>query len=89
MKFDPRRPKWQQIAEVIEKRIIDGTYPADRLISETQLQGEFDVAKGTARKALAALRETGMITTTPSMGSFVAERPQPQPPAADEDADEG
>jgi GntR family transcriptional regulator len=39
-----------------------------------QLEAEFGIARGTVRKATAALRDEGLITTTPGMGSFVAER---------------
>ncbi|MFC7305133.1 GntR family transcriptional regulator [Streptomyces monticola] len=72
--FDPTKPKWQQIAEVIRKRIAQGEYPVRGLISEVQLEREFGVSRVTVRKATAALREEGLIITTPGMGSFVAER---------------
>ncbi|GHC71634.1 GntR family transcriptional regulator [Streptomyces cinnamoneus] len=74
MKFDPTRPKWAQIAEEIRKRIATGEYPPDHLISEVRMEQEFDVARGTVRKVTAALREEGLIITTPGMGSFVARR---------------
>ncbi|MFD3585664.1 GntR family transcriptional regulator [Streptomyces sp. NPDC058683] len=72
--FDPTRPKWQQIAEVVRARIASGEYPVRGLISEVKLEQEFGVSRVTVRKATAALREEGLITTTPGMGSFVAER---------------
>ncbi|MGW0824231.1 GntR family transcriptional regulator [Streptomyces sp. NPDC002845] len=72
--FDPTRPKWQQIAEVIRGRIASGEYPVRGLISEVKLEQEFGVARETVRKATAALREEGLITTTRGMGSFVADR---------------
>lgn len=72
--YDPTRPKWEQIADVLRARITSGELPPRTLISEVQLEAEFDVARGTVRKATAALREEGLITTTPSMGSFVADR---------------
>jgi GntR family transcriptional regulator len=72
--FDPTRPKWQQIAEVLRQRITSGEYPVRGLISEVKLEQEFDVSRVTVRKATAALREEGLIVTTPGMGSFVAER---------------
>ncbi|MFJ3093592.1 GntR family transcriptional regulator [Streptomyces hydrogenans] len=74
MDFDPTRPKWQQIADVIRKRIASGELPSRALVSEVQLEAEFGVARTTVRKATAALREEGLITTTPGMGSFVTER---------------
>ncbi len=74
MEFDPTRPKWAQIAEEIRKRIETGEYPPNHLISEVRMEQEFDVARGTVRKVTAALREEGLIVTTPGMGSFVARR---------------
>ena len=35
---------------------------------------EYGIAKTTARKVLAALRDEGLIITTPGWGSFVAAR---------------
>ncbi|MFJ8696653.1 GntR family transcriptional regulator [Streptomyces roseolilacinus] len=75
IEFDPTRPKWAQIADVIRKRIAAGELPPRALISEVRLEEEFGVARTTVRKATAALREEGLITTTPGMGSFVAPAP--------------
>lgn len=75
MEFDPRRPKWQQIAEEVTRRIDGGQYPPGFQLSEVRLAAEFSVNRDTLRKATRALRESGRITTTASMGSFVAEPP--------------
>ncbi|WP_093841586.1 GntR family transcriptional regulator [Streptomyces aidingensis] len=77
MEFDPTRPKWEQIRDVIRERISSGEYPPHTLISEVRLEAEFRVARMTVRKATAALREEGLIVTTTGMGSFVAERRSP------------
>lgn len=66
------RPKWEQVAKEIRARIARGQYPPSHLISEVQMEQEFGVARNTVRKVTAALREQGLITTTPGMGSFVA-----------------
>ncbi|MGW6455042.1 GntR family transcriptional regulator [Streptomyces sp. NPDC055078] len=71
MKFDPMRPKWQQIAEEITRRIERGEYPERFQLSEVRLAAEFGVNRDTIRKATKALRETGLITTVPNMGTFV------------------
>jgi DNA-binding GntR family transcriptional regulator len=71
--FDPTRPKWEQIADALRARIASGELPPRALVSEVALEAEFEVARGTVRKATAALREEGLITTTPGMGSFVAD----------------
>lgn len=65
------RPKWQQIAEEITRRIERGEYPVRFQLSEVRLAAEFGVNRDTMRKATKALRESGMITTIPSMGTFV------------------
>lgn len=75
MEFDPTRPKWVQIAEILRGRIATGEYPPRTMISEVRLEQEFGVARVTVRKVTAALRAEGLITTTPGMGSFVAEKP--------------
>lgn len=71
--FDPTRPKWEQIADVLRARIASGELPPRTLVSEVQLEAEFGVARGTVRKATAALRDEGLLVTTPGMGSFVAD----------------
>ncbi len=70
-RWDPKRPRWEQIADVIRGRITDGTLPPDAMVSESGIMQEFGVAKMTARKAVAALRAEGLLVTTPGMGSFV------------------
>ncbi|MBO0657000.1 GntR family transcriptional regulator [Streptomyces triculaminicus] len=71
MEFDPTKPKWQQIRDVIRQRIETGEYQPNHLVSEVLLEQEFGVARGTVRKVTAALREEGLIVTTHGMGSFV------------------
>ncbi|WP_239137935.1 GntR family transcriptional regulator [Sphaerisporangium rufum] len=69
------QPKWKQIAEVIKKRIADGTYPPDTAIpSEHELVREFDVARGTARKVLVQLTADGVAYTVRGLGTFVTPR---------------
>jgi len=70
------RPKWEQIADVIRERIADGTYPPDSPVpSEHKIVQEFGVARGTARKVLEHLRETGATYAVRGLGSFVAAKP--------------
>ena len=72
IEYDPTRPKWAQIADAIRARIESGEYPPRHHLSEVQLELEFGVARATIRKATKSLRDDGLITTTPGMGSFVA-----------------
>lgn len=74
MEYDPTRPKWVQIADVIRERIASGEYPPRQRLSEMKMEEEFGVARITVRKATAALREEGLITTSHGMGSFVTDQ---------------
>lgn len=73
MEFDPRRAKWQQIEDVIIRRIRSGEYAPGSQLSEVRLAEEFGVNRDTMRKATRSLREAKWITTTPGLGSFVAD----------------
>ena len=74
IEYDPTRPKWEQIADVLRARIASGEYPPRHLVSEVQLEADFGVARVTVRKAVRALRDEGLVVTRPGMGSFVTER---------------
>ncbi|MEU9829965.1 GntR family transcriptional regulator [Streptosporangium sp. NPDC048047] len=77
----PRKtPMYRQIAEDVIERIRSGAIRPRRPIpSETTLTQEYDVARETARRAVALLREQGWIYTVPQRGSFVS--PQEKWPA--------
>lgn len=75
-------PKWEQIVRAIRKRIESGEWAPGRLVTERAVREEFEVAKVTARKAMSALREAGLIYTRANLGSFVG----PEPPDDDEQA---
>ncbi|MBB6173684.1 DNA-binding GntR family transcriptional regulator [Nocardiopsis mwathae] len=73
MEFDLDRPVWVQVAEVLRERIANGTYqPRTPIPSESQLMGEFGIARGTARKIVERLREEGLVYTVPRLGTFVS-----------------
>lgn len=69
--FQPRRgdqridplgpvPPYRQIAAIIKRGILSGQYPADtRIPTESELVETYEVARSTARRAVAALREDG------------------------------
>ncbi|MBA2895455.1 winged helix-turn-helix domain-containing protein [Nonomuraea soli] len=75
--YEPDRFKWEQIADMLRSRIADGTYPSKHLLSEVQLMQEFEVARGTLRKAMQRLRDEGLIYTVPNLGSFVSPQDDP------------
>lgn len=57
---------------MIRQRIKSGTYPPKHLVSELSIVQEFGIARDTARKAVRALREEGLLYTIPHLGSFVS-----------------
>jgi GntR family transcriptional regulator len=77
MEFDPLAPvpRYRQIAEIIKGRIERGELEPDRPIpSEVAMEQEFGVARATARRAVALLREWGLVVTVPGLGTYVAKR---------------
>jgi DNA-binding GntR family transcriptional regulator len=71
----PRDTAWgayAQIAEVLRQRITSGDLaPGALLPSEAALCEEFAVVRNTARRALAALEDEGLIETLPGKGRAV------------------
>jgi AcrR family transcriptional regulator len=69
-----------RIAAEIRRRIAAGELrPGDTVPSTRQLTREFGVALATATKALAALRQEGVVTAVPRVGTVVAGPPVPAP----------
>jgi DNA-binding GntR family transcriptional regulator len=65
-------PVYVQVADILRARIESGELLPDRPVpSESQLQQEFGVARGTARKAISALRDQGLVVTVKGRGSYV------------------
>jgi len=68
-------PPWVQVTDALRQRILSGELPPGAMVpSIVALHQEYGIAKTTARKVLAALRDEGLIVTTPGWGSFVADR---------------
>jgi len=66
-------PPYRQIAAIIKRWILSGQFPADtRIPTESELVETFEVARSTARRAVAALREEGLVYTVPARGTYVA-----------------
>jgi GntR family transcriptional regulator len=62
---------WRQLAALLRERIESGELaPGARLPSITSLAQEHDLAVTTVQKAVAALKDEGLIVTSP-MGTFV------------------
>ena len=68
-------PPYRQIADILRRRIESGQYQPDtRIPTESELVEAFEVARTTARRAIAVLRDEGLIYTVPQRGSYVADR---------------
>ena len=68
-------PPHRQIAAWILARIESGDLqPGQPVPSEKELIDMFGVARTTARRAIAWLRNQGAIRTVPGRGSYVAEQ---------------
>lgn len=66
------QPPWMQVRDDLRRKIESGELAAGaRVPSIVSIHQEYGVAKTTARKVLAALRDEGLIETTPGWGSFV------------------
>jgi len=73
---------YQRIAGEIRRRIASGELrPGDRVPSTRQITREFGVALATATKALATLRQEGVVEAVPRIGTVVAQAASPAPPA--------
>ncbi|MFC4107854.1 GntR family transcriptional regulator [Micromonospora zhanjiangensis] len=67
-------PLYVQLADLLAGRIADGDLaPRQPLPSESTLQQEYGVSRGTVRAAMALLRERGLVVTIPQRGTYVAE----------------
>jgi DNA-binding GntR family transcriptional regulator len=71
--IDPTGPvaPYRQIAEIIRGRIRAGELRPGARITESELTDAYEVARNTARRALAVLRDEGLIMTVPQRGSYV------------------
>ncbi|WP_224387532.1 GntR family transcriptional regulator [Pseudonocardia sp. ICBG1293] len=73
---------YQQVAEAIKAEIRSGHLrPGQRLPSNRALSKQYEVALGTAQKALKMLEDGDWVTTTPAVGVFVAATPGHEDPS--------
>jgi DNA-binding GntR family transcriptional regulator len=85
-RFPPRGRKlvYVAIADVLEDRIKDGTYPPDTALpAEPRLVAEFGAARETVRQAIRLLVSRGLVEVVRGKGTYVkppGEWPEPGPP---------
>jgi DNA-binding GntR family transcriptional regulator len=73
-KIDPTGPvpPYKQIAAIIRARIESGEYPkGSRIPTESEMVETWEVARTTARRTIALLREEGLVATVPQRGTYV------------------
>ena len=66
-------PLYQQLATILRDQITSGQI-TDKLPSESYLQQQHDVARGTVRRAIEILTEEGLVYTIGARGTFVVDR---------------
>lgn len=66
-------PLHEQLAALLRAAIRSGEY-TDMLPSESQLQAEHGVSRGTVRRAIATLESEGLVQTIQARGTFVTRR---------------
>ncbi|MGW5154487.1 GntR family transcriptional regulator [Nonomuraea wenchangensis] len=72
--LDPT-PIYEQLARIIRERIKAGDLKERQTVpSETSLQQEHGIARGSVRRAMELLREEGWVVTIQGRGTFVAPR---------------
>jgi GntR family transcriptional regulator len=68
----PGVPRYIQLADTIRERILDGTYlPGEQLPTEQAFIQETGWSRDTVRAAVKLLRESGWVTVTHGLGTFV------------------
>jgi len=73
-KIDPTGPvpPYKQIADIIRRRIASGQYAkGTRIPTESEMVETWEVARTTARRAIALLRDEGLVDTVPQRGTYV------------------
>jgi GntR family transcriptional regulator len=71
--MDPT-PLYSQLADILRRLITSGELqPRSALPSESYLQQEHGVSRGTVRMAMGILREEGLVVTIAGRGTFVRE----------------
>jgi len=74
---DSSTPIYRQVAAILAEQIRTGALPAGRVVpSETRLQQEYGIARHTARKAIAVLRESGLVHTVMGKGTYAGPAPE-------------
>jgi len=69
-------PPYLQVAADIREQIRSGARKPGSRITEAEIEKTYEVARTTARRTLAVLRDEELIFTVPRRGSYIAPRPE-------------
>ncbi|MFE6177881.1 GntR family transcriptional regulator [Streptomyces sp. NPDC056464] len=76
MAYEVEAPKYVRIAQTLQRRIEDGTYPpGSRVPSENQLVQSFGMSRPTVVRALELLKRDGWLESRQGYGTIVRGRP--------------
>lgn len=76
MAYEVEAPKYVRLAQTIQRRIEDGTYPAGtRVPSENQFVQTFGMSRPTVVRALELLKRDGWLESRQGYGTIVRGRP--------------
>ncbi|MFJ4785694.1 GntR family transcriptional regulator [Streptomyces sp. NPDC088794] len=76
MAYEVEAPKYVRLAQTMQSRIEDGTYPpGTRVPSENQLVQEFGMSRPTVVRALELLKRDGWLESRQGYGTIVRGRP--------------
>ncbi|GAA3778815.1 GntR family transcriptional regulator [Streptomyces chiangmaiensis] len=77
MAYEVEPPKYVRLAQTIQRRIEDGTYPpGTRVPSENQLVQAFGMSRPTVVRALELLKRDGWLESRQGFGTIVRGRPE-------------
>ncbi|MEU3277280.1 GntR family transcriptional regulator [Streptomyces antibioticus] len=76
MAYEVEAPKYVRLAQTIQRRIEDGTYPSgSKVPSENQLVQAFGMSRPTVVRALELLKRDGWLESRQGYGTIVRGRP--------------
>ncbi|MGP4003616.1 GntR family transcriptional regulator [Streptomyces sp. 8N706] len=77
MAYEVAAPKYVRLAQTLQRRIEDGTYPPGSLVpSENQLVQAFGMSRPTVVRALDLLKRDGWLESRQGYGTIVRGRPE-------------
>jgi DNA-binding GntR family transcriptional regulator len=78
------RAKYQQVADDLRQKIVDGTYEVeDELPSITRLTELYGVSSTVVKAAVKELKTEGVVIGQPGKAVYVVRRPDPTQPVPD------